>query len=268
MKLLANYHTHSLFCDGKSSPQEIVEEAIRQKMTHLGFSGHMDSDIHMDFEKYTKEIRKIQKEYRGSIEVLCGVELDTLYDSKYASGVDYVIGSTHFIDVNYERPLSIDNTPEELELLCNEFYGGDYYKLCKEYYELEATVVDRFPCAFIGHFDLITKFNNVLHFIDEENQSYLQLGYDAAEHLIKKGVPFEVNTRQVYRNKLFPSKDLLRIINQLGGNIIISSDAHDKNELLNGFGNAIRVAKECGYNSSLILKLDKGTVIYEEVAFD
>ena len=36
---------------------------------------------------------------------------------------DYVIGSTHFLDVDYERPLSIDNTSEDVILLCNEFYG-------------------------------------------------------------------------------------------------------------------------------------------------
>ena len=35
-----NYHTHTTFCDGKSTPEEIVLEAIRLGMDTIGFSGH------------------------------------------------------------------------------------------------------------------------------------------------------------------------------------------------------------------------------------
>ena len=45
MRLKANYHTHTTFCDGADTPEEVVKEALRLGMTHLGFSGHMDADI-------------------------------------------------------------------------------------------------------------------------------------------------------------------------------------------------------------------------------
>ena len=35
-----NYHTHTTYCDGKSTPEEIVLEAIRLGMDTIGFSGH------------------------------------------------------------------------------------------------------------------------------------------------------------------------------------------------------------------------------------
>ena len=35
-----NLHTHSVYSDGKSQPREIVEEALRQGLTTLGFSEH------------------------------------------------------------------------------------------------------------------------------------------------------------------------------------------------------------------------------------
>ena len=35
-----NYHTHTTYCDGKSTPEEIVLEAIRFGMDTIGFSGH------------------------------------------------------------------------------------------------------------------------------------------------------------------------------------------------------------------------------------
>lgn len=38
-------------------------------------------------------------------------------------------------------------------------YGGDYYAFAEDYYTLERDVVDRTGADIIGHFDLITKFN-------------------------------------------------------------------------------------------------------------
>ena len=35
-----NLHTHSIYSDGKSTPREHVEEAVRQGLIKLGFSEH------------------------------------------------------------------------------------------------------------------------------------------------------------------------------------------------------------------------------------
>lgn len=256
MLLRTNYHTHSTLCDGMSTLRENVEYALKLHFSHLGFSGHMDADIHMDLGKYVREVRKLRKEYKGRISILCGIELDTLYDASCARGLDYIIGSTHFLDVPYEKLLSVDDTVEDLVLLCNEFFGGDYIKLCKAYFELAATTYDKLHCTFIGHFDLVTKFNDFLHFADEESKRYLGPAYDAIEYLIHEGVPFELNTREVHRGKIYPGKNMLKRIRELGGEIIISSDAHHAIELNKGFFMAIRIAKECGFDHTNILKMD------------
>jgi histidinol-phosphatase (PHP family) len=80
-----------------------------------------------------------------------GVELDNMYDPRCADEAEYIIGSTHFLDVDSEIPMSVDNTPEMMEQLCREFYGGDYYRLSRAYYELEAKGYDRLKCTFVGH---------------------------------------------------------------------------------------------------------------------
>jgi histidinol-phosphatase (PHP family) len=36
----ANYHTHTLYCDGKDTPEAFIEEALRKEMTAIGFSSH------------------------------------------------------------------------------------------------------------------------------------------------------------------------------------------------------------------------------------
>ena len=258
MRLKANYHTHSTFCDGVSTPRESVEQALRLGFEHIGFSGHMDADVHMEREKYTGEIRALQAEYGDRIEILCGVEWDNLYDTAAADGMDYVIGSTHFLDVPFVRPLSVDNTPEELVLLCREFYGGDYLKLCRDYYALEAAILDKYPCTFIGHFDLVTKFNHLLHFVDEEDPRYLKPAYEAMEYLVGRGVPFELNTRQSHKGRFFPGQTLLRRLALLGGEILINSDAHSARELDRGFDEALQLAQSCGFDHTNYLTKKSG----------
>ena len=36
----ANLHTHTSFCDGKNSPEEMVRSAVEKGFDVLGFSGH------------------------------------------------------------------------------------------------------------------------------------------------------------------------------------------------------------------------------------
>ena len=132
MPLLANYHTHTTFCDGTSTAEEQVQQALRLGFRHLGFSGHMDPDIHMVIQDYYKEIRRLRDKYAGQIEILCGVELDNIYDPRCADEADYLIGSTHFLDVETEVPMSVDNSEEIMAELCRRFYGGDYYALAKD----------------------------------------------------------------------------------------------------------------------------------------
>ena len=37
---LSNYHTHTVYCDGRDTPEELVLEALRLGCPELGFSEH------------------------------------------------------------------------------------------------------------------------------------------------------------------------------------------------------------------------------------
>ena len=268
MPIHANFHTHTTFCDGTSTPEEMVLQAIRLGFSQLGFSGHMDPDIHMDLPAYLKEIHALAAKYQDRIEILCGVELDALYDPSCARGAEYIIGSTHFLDVDSEIPLSVDNTEEMLQKLCREHFGGDYYRLAKAYYELEAQVYDRTGCTFLGHFDLVTRFNDSMRFLDESDPRYLRPAMEAMEYLAGKGIPMEVNTGAVNRGRkkeLYPNRRLLRFWKEKGGEILISSDAHQKELLDGGFAIAEARAMECGFTHALLLtRKGTGAVHFEE----
>ena len=124
--LRANFHTHTVFCDGTNTAEEMVQQALALGFEQLGFSGHMDPDIHMDWPAYVAEITRLKRAYAGQLDILMGVELDNVYDPACCPGAEFVIGSTHFLDVETPTPMSVDNSPEIMEQLCREYYGGDW----------------------------------------------------------------------------------------------------------------------------------------------
>lgn len=270
--LKANFHTHTTLCDGLSTAEEMAAYAMSYGFRQLGFSGHMDPDIHMDFAAYTAEIDRLKQRYAGQLDILTGVELDVLYDPECAPGAEYVIGSTHFLDVPSEVPLSVDNTEEMFAGLCAEYFGGDWYKLVKAYYELEASVFDVTHCDMVGHFDLVTRFNDSLRVIDETDRRYTDAALGCMEHLVRQGVPFEINCGAVNRGRkeeLYPNRFLLKHLHEFGGEIFIGSDAHEAKLLSAGFDIAVSRAMEAGFTHVNILKHDgAGRVVTESLALD
>ncbi len=301
--LKANYHTHTTFCDGSDAAEAVVQEALRKGFTHLGFSGHMDPGVSMDYAAYAQEICRLQVAYRDRIDILRGAELDNVYDPSCvagaevpdsagalpdalgtsageAFGAEYTIGSTHFVPVpgssvwstpaafgthregseNWDL-IGVDGDIGMLHDQCRQYYGGDFYALSADYYRFEAMVAVRLHPTFIGHFDLITRFNDLSradggHFLDETSERYLLPARRAMEALVPYGLPFEINCGAVNRGRkreLYPRPELLRYLHALGGEILISADAHQKELLDGGFEEAMELARWAGFTHTNLL---------------
>ena len=59
--MLTNYHTHTTYCDGNNTPEEVVKAAIDMGFDAIGFSGHGYTDYDLsycmkDTQKYLAEI--------------------------------------------------------------------------------------------------------------------------------------------------------------------------------------------------------------------
>ena len=270
--LRANYHTHTVFCDGDNTAQEMVERALELDFCHLGFSGHMDEEIHMDWPAYVAEVTRLRAAYAGQLDILCGVELDTLYDPACCPGAEYVIGSTHYVDVDVPFSRAIDSSAELSQRLCDECFGGDWYALCRSYYETEAQVADRLHPTLVGHFDLITRFNDQLHAFDEDDPRYLGPALEVMEYFVERGLPFEINCGAHNRGRkaeLYPRQSLLRALHDFGGEIYINSDAHQTACLAGSFDVAVERARACGFTHVCVLEHDAlGTVQVRQVALD
>ncbi len=267
----ADYHIHTRFCDGADSAEDMVKEALKKGLKILGFSGHMDPEcgVSMDIGAYTAAVRKLQKEYEGQIEILLGGEVDCLFEPEMIPELDYRIGSTHSLRMPDGRMFSVDDTPEILEGFCRDYYGGDHYALAKAYFEKEAEIADRVKPDIIGHFDLITRFNDDLHYIDEEDPGYLRYALGTMRYLTEKGIPFEINCGAVNRKRkkeFYPSTTLLKELKNMGGKIVFGSDAHEAAKITGGFDAALKKALECGFESALFLCHDEhGSIVFREI---
>ena len=267
--LKANFHTHTDLCDGADTPEDMATAAMAQGLEQLGFSGHMDPEIHMHWPDYCRRIGRLRELCRGRLDILCGVELDQAWDGEPVAGAEYIIGATHYLPGADGKPAALDWTFEKLEALCREVYGGSWYRLCAAYYEAEAQVVARTNCDIIAHFDLITRFNHQYPRFNENDPRYLRPAKEAMEALAKTGAAFELNTGAFYRGRrrdFYPARPLLEFLHTLGAPLFISSDAHTLGHLRSGFEEALAAASACGWKRVCILKHDRdGKVVRSEV---
>ena len=262
--LKANYHTHTSFCDGTNTPEEIVKKALEMNIEHLGFSSHVDISPVMDVPAYLCEVHRIQEKYRSQLDILCGGELDNMYLDRSPQGFDYLIGSVHHMKAGNEI-LAIDWKEDIFLHLLNDHYDSDGYRLCRDYYRLVAETYGKGKCDWIGHYDLITRFNDRFHYIDENDRRYLNTAFEVLEYLVKEGLPLEINTKLADRGRIYPGSAILKKLNELGGKIIFSSDAHRAEDLLHGFDEGIEHAKKCGFKqTNILIKLD-GRIGYVDV---
>lgn len=261
MMPLSNFHAHSTFCDGSESPEEMVKAAISKGCAAFGISGHAA----MGFETrwcmtqqgardFVKEMDRLKKTYGGQIALFTGLEQD--YFSEPPQGAyDYVIGSVHYIKKDGEY-LSVDESEEVQTDAVERYYGGDFYAYTKDYYRTIADIVPKTKPDFIGHFDLVTKFNEGSKLFDETEPRYLNPALEALTAITECHKLFEINTGAMYRlgrTAPYPSAVLLKALFERGGEIILSSDSHDGASIGYKFIEVAALAKSCGFRYAKML---------------
>lgn len=256
----------------------MAQSALCLGCVSIGFSGHVDPGVPMDWAAYAEEVHRLQLQYRGRMDIILGAELDNVLGPDSAPGAEYRIGSTHFVPIPglaaWERTMSygeiweeegtlisVDNGVGAMDDFCKKYYGGDYYALAADYYRYESDIVERTKPAFIGHFDLVMRYNDLPAaegggFIDESNPRYLGPAVRAMERLAGYGLPFEVNCGAMNRGRKpepYPSLKLLGILREMDAEILLSSDAHSTEHILGGFAQALEMIRGCGFDHVNIL---------------
>lgn len=258
MKLTANAHTHTTWCDGKNTAEEMVQAAIAAGFDCIGFSGHsytaFDESYAMSLaatELYREELLKLRQKYKDQIYVSIGLEWDWYSDQIPREAYDYVIGSVHYIYSDRTgKYYTIDYTPEEFSDCLTEAFDGDFFAMAKAYYTSVADMATQRKPDIIGHLDLLRKLNADNRFFDETEEAYLALAKEAAKVCIENGCIIEINTGGMYkgyRDTPYPAMQLLLYIAQENGKIAIHSDAHDTKGIDFYFPEALQMAKDAGF---------------------
>lgn len=266
MKHLQNLHTHSRFCDGQDTPEEMLLTAMEKGFESIGFSGH--SWMHFspayamspeDTQAYRREILRLREKYAGKIGVFLGLEMEMFSTDVDLSGYDYLIGSSHYFCFD-GKMVGFDRAAGPVRQVIDEWFGGDGMKYAKAYYKNLARLPEYGDFDVIGHFDLIAKHCEKEDFFDTASEEYRGYAAEAAEALAGKIPYFEVNTGAIargYRTTPYPDAFLLRKMKELGFKPIISSDCHQREMLDCGFEQAAQLLMEAGFTERYILT-DKG----------
>ena len=255
-----NLHTHSRFDDGQNTPEEMVLAAKKAGLTSIGFSVHTP----LPFEdgwgwtitkerlpEYKAEVRRLKERYRGAIDVYCGAEWDMLSDQEF-SGYDYVIGSIHHIFWKGEA-YSVDAAAEHSARYLERVFRGDAETAAEAYFQQYEALAAVEEVDIVGHFDLLTKFNEQARLYDPESPRFQTAAERAMDALIARGKIFEINTGAIsrgYRTTPYPSKTLLKKLHARGARITISADAHRTQDIAFGFEEAEALARDCGYREA------------------
>ncbi len=232
---LPSYHTHTLFCDGKNTPEEMILAAIKRGMPELGFSCHARMPFNTDWcitengeKEYFETLTALKEKYKDNIKIYIGIEQDA-NAVPVSYPYDYIIGSVHGIWKGKDY-LDVDLSPLQVRENVEKYYGGDPYTYVEEYYSLVADIYETTKCDIIGHFDLVTKFLDRDNLFSEEHPRYIAARDKALAVLLKTPAVFEINTGGIYRGYrkvTYPNMEMIEKIAESGKPFVINADSHN-----------------------------------------
>ena len=190
---------------------------------------------------YVADIRMLAEKYSGRIRVLCGVEADYIPGSttpdraRYAHlGLDYIIGSIHFVVAPDGGRVPVDHNPQLLDEGIRAHFGGSAEAFIRAYFRQQREMVSQFDFDMAGHLDLVRKFNAKHPYFDEEAKWYRDELVATADVVAASGKIVEVNTGAISRGWLddaYPSAFFRGLLRERGVRFVLNSDAHSADAL-------------------------------------
>ena len=238
-----NLHTHTTWCDGADTPDAIVRAALDKGFSTIGFSSHASfpepSETVLAPERgsaYAADIRRVGEEHADRIRVLLGLEADyipgvtTPERGRYAAlGLDYLIGSIHYVIAQDGGRVPVDHTPQLLAEGIAAHFPGGVESYVRTYYRQLREMVSRFDFDIAGHLDLVRKFNAKHPYFDESASWYREELALTADAVAASGKLVEVNTGAIsrgWRDDAYPSAAFRALSRERGVRFVLSSDSH------------------------------------------
>ena len=245
--MIANYHTHTPRCGhALGSERDYAEVALEAGIKILGFSDHTpyrypdggtgSRRVRMPPEAlpgYAAAVRALAAEYRGSLEILLGLEVEyyPFYFSRLVellrrSGVEYMILGQHFIG------------NEIGERYCGTAVGDEAMLTRYVDQSIEALKTGLFSC--FAHPDLLGFAGD-----DKVYEAQMRRLCRAAR---ETDTPLEINLLGIREGRQYPAERFWQIAAAEGNEVLIGADAHLPEHLLDAAAEqkALELARRCG----------------------
>jgi len=266
----ANYHTHSIFCDGIDTIFVMVEKAIEKGFNQLGFSSHAPVlgrmyeflILEKEIPLYIKEIEEAQQKY-PEITILKGLENDFIPDNskpfqnfKTQYGLDFIIGGVHLVKPPHIEELWFIDGPEQQTFDDGLFlfFDGNIKKAVTQFWEQTFEMIETETFDIIAHLDKV-KMHNQKRFFTENEDWYLKLVNHALELIKQKSLILEINSRGIYKGRcpdFYPSDYILQQAAKKAIPCVISADAHKGDDLGQLYQESIDKLKSFGIMELMI----------------
>ena len=257
--MLCDYHIHSNFSDDSSYLMEdIVKDAIKKALKEICFTDHVDYGIKIDqhhldhdikdgelynvhYPNYKKEYDRLKEKYAHQITLKFGLEfgmqvhtIDQFQKLFKQYPFDFILLSCHQVN--------------NLEFWNQDFQKGKTVDEYHQAYYLEILqVIQNYQdYSVLAHLDLIERYDEKKYPFEKVKPIVV----DILKKVIADGKGIEVNTSSARYglNDLTPSKEILKLYQDMGGKIItIGSDSHEPSHLGEGIQKTRNLLKEIGF---------------------
>lgn len=261
-----NYHSHTEFCDGRSSMAEMAKAAYEAGFNTWGTSPHSPiccpSGANMKAESkdaYLRESTRLKKKYEGMMQVMTGMEIDYVSDTfgphtEYfkALPLDYRIGSVHFVRTRGGKPVDVDGPAERfLSYLSSEF-EDDLEYVARTYFAMELEMLEHGGFDIIGHLDKIGDNGSAADPQLEDYPWYADLVEKVIAKSAEKGVIIEINTKKFEASgRFFPSERWWPLLKKYNAKLVLSTDAHYPEKVASGYATALDSLQSADMNMQL-----------------
>lgn len=184
-------------------------------------------------EEYLEEIKRLRSLF-PSMEILAGMEIDFIDEEHGPSspevkgyGLDYVIGSVHFIPNQKGEFHDIDGSPERFRKYLHDYFDDDLEYVVKTYWQQVQRMIRSGGFDIIGHIDKIALNASFIDPNIENSEIYKKLASDTIEMAVQSGKAIEINTKHYGRfGRFFPNPIYWERILSAGIEMPVNSDTH------------------------------------------
>jgi histidinol-phosphatase (PHP family) len=263
--MIATYHNHSTWSDGKASIAELIARARELSVDELGISDHyvlhprgveMSWAMRADeLDLYISEIES-HRGLSGPV-VRLGLEVDwfpghgeAIREALRGRPFDYLIGSVHDVD-----GFVIDGSARAWEKLSAE----ERDEVHRRYWINMKSLVESGIFDIAAHLDLPKKFGYLPRKWPDREVN------EALDALAEAGTIVELNTAGWHKPCAdgYPSIDILKACRARGIAVTISADAHEPDHLLRDFPRAAQRLQNAGYEH--IARFAKRRLTFEPI---